>query len=72
MPKRIPVESSHLTAIAYDAEQKVLEIEFKDGSVYQYAEVPNYIYTGLLYAKSHGQFFHDHIKNGPYPFTKLT
>src|SRR5690606_14829070 len=34
--ERIPVVSSNIAPIGYDAEKKVLEIEFHHGAVYQY------------------------------------
>jgi len=41
------VESSHLVSLEYDTETEVLEIEFHDGSVYQYQKVPKSIYQEL-------------------------
>jgi hypothetical protein len=35
-----PVDSSHLENIKYDSETRKLEIEFWDGSVYRYFDVP--------------------------------
>jgi hypothetical protein len=69
--KRVPVESDMLSWIAYDAERRVLELGFTDGAVYRYFDVPSYIYTGLLYAKSHGQFFNDHIKPANFRYEKV-
>ena len=33
------VESSHLVSMDYDSNTEILEIEFHDGSVYQYSKV---------------------------------
>lgn len=41
------VKSSHLVSLEYDTETKVLEIEFHDGSVYQYQNVPKSVYQDL-------------------------
>ena len=59
---RIPVSSSNLASIGYDFQSLTLEIEFKDGSVYQYFDVPDNMYEDLMQAPSKGKFFHAHIK----------
>jgi len=60
---RTSVVSSNLKSVGYDVNTKILEIEFQNGSVYQYYEVPLNIYEGLMKAPSHGKFFHAHIRN---------
>jgi hypothetical protein len=40
-----------------------LEIEFKDGGVYQYFNVPRNIYQNLISASSVGSFFYKYVKN---------
>ncbi len=37
---RTPVSSSNLASVGYDSESMVLEIEFLNGSVYQYFDAP--------------------------------
>ncbi|MBA7540511.1 hypothetical protein ES705_32810 [subsurface metagenome] len=39
--KRKQVESSNLASVGYDADKKILEIEFNHGGVYQYFNVPS-------------------------------
>lgn len=56
------VISSDLAAVGYDADTRVLEIEFLDGSVYQYSPVPMSTHQGLMGALSHGRYFHAHIR----------
>ena len=55
------VSSSDIKSIGY--ENNTLEIEFHSGGIYQYLDVPEEIYIGLMNAKSHGQYFHRNIKN---------
>jgi KTSC domain-containing protein len=55
--KTIVVESATLATVAYDVAREVLQLEFRDGGVYQYFEVPADIYEALLHAKSKGQYF---------------
>jgi len=61
--QRTPVVSSNLVSVGYDAESQILEIEFNSGSVYQYYRVPANIYRGLMKAGSHGEYFHDYIRD---------
>lgn len=70
---RTPVESSNLAAIGYDAATRTLAIEFRNGGVYNYANVPPIVWEGMQKAESKGQFFLREIKTKPkeYPFTKV-
>ncbi|WP_343565235.1 KTSC domain-containing protein [Kiloniella sp. b19] len=58
---RTPVRSSNIASAGY--ENGTLEIAFVDGGVYQYFNVPEYVYQGLMSAASKGRYFHDHIKD---------
>ncbi len=60
--KRISVASSSIASIGYDAKNKILEIEFHHGAVYQYFDVPKEVYDGLMGAGSMGSFFMNEIK----------
>ncbi|GJG89852.1 hypothetical protein tb265_50330 [Gemmatimonadetes bacterium T265] len=68
---RTPVTSSNLAAIGYDASSRTLEVEFTNGSVYQYSGVPQHVYDGLMAAKSHGTYLNQYVKKGPYPYTQV-
>ncbi len=57
------VSSSNLSAVGYDPGQAVLEIEFHNGGVYQYFDVPAEIYEGLMGAGSKGSYFHAYIRD---------
>jgi len=59
---RIPVDSSNVAEIGYDLSTQTLEIQFKDGNVYQYFDVPQNVYDNLLSANSKGQFLNREIK----------
>jgi hypothetical protein len=56
------VDSSQLEAVAYDAENKVLQVEFKGGSIYEYENVESSIHEELMKAESIGRFFNQNIK----------
>lgn len=69
--KRQLVESSNLASIGYDAENESLEVEFKNGGIYQYFDVPENVYDELMSASSHGQYFDRNIKKAGYEFQKM-
>ena len=68
---RQSVSSSNLHSVGYDADSQTLEIEFNDGSIYQYYGVLGQIYRGLLSADSKGSYFHTNIRN-KYRYTKVS
>lgn len=66
--QRIPVSSSDISSVGYEAEQRILEITFHKTGPYIYYAVPIEIYNGLLTAESKGKYFYRNIKLGPYPY----
>jgi hypothetical protein len=62
------VESSSLAKLAYDTQRALLQVEFRDGSIYQFCGVPPQIYEDLLRADSKGAYFNRHIR-GSFPHT---
>lgn len=64
------VSSTNLRSVGYDGNMRLLEIEFNSGGLYQYLNVPEMIYNGLMSASSHGEYFHRNIKDR-YTTTKL-
>lgn len=68
---RTSVNSSSLKSVGYDAACHILEIEFNNGSVYQYYGVPESVYQGLMSAGSHGEYFDQEIKKGGYDFERI-
>lgn len=77
--ERQPVVSSQISAVGYDAETQVLEVEFKNAggkpnSVYQYANFPPEKWAEFQKAESVGSYFYRNIKNNPsvYPYRKVS
>jgi hypothetical protein len=68
--ERIPVKSSNLASVGYDAETQVLEVEFTSGQVYQYQDVPPEKHKALLKAESLGRYFGQNIR-GAHKFAKI-
>lgn len=58
--KRENVESSSVRSVGY--EQGVLEVEFLNGGVYQYVDVPPEEHAALLAADSIGRYVNLEIK----------
>ena len=69
MVDRTPVSSSNVRSIGHDATTNTLAIEFKDGSVYHYADCGKEHFDNLLAAKSIGSYIHKNIK-GAYSHSK--
>lgn len=65
------VSSSNIASIGYDSDSRVLEVEFLRGAVYQYYDVPQSIYDGLMAADSHGKYFVAYIKKGGYHYAQV-
>jgi hypothetical protein len=70
-PNRVSVESSALESVGYDDESRTLAIEFENGAVYHYFEVPSAVHRGLLDADSHGRYFHQHIRGADYKYERV-
>jgi hypothetical protein len=68
---RTPVSSSNISSIGYDPRSQTLEVEFHNGSVYQYSGVPAVIHQGLMDASSHGHFLDAYVKKGGYAYTRI-
>lgn len=60
---RVPVKSSNIRSVGYDPKRKVLEIEFKDSGVYDYADVSKRTHTNLVNAASKGKYHHKWIRD---------
>ena len=60
---RLPVNSSNIESIGYDDSTMTLEVEFKNGTVYQYFDVPEVEFQNLLSAGSVGLYLNQNIKN---------
>lgn len=68
--QREPVSSSNIASVGYDAGSQTLEVEFQDGYVYQYYNVPQGIYDELMSAPSKGKFLAFQIKDR-FPFSRV-
>jgi hypothetical protein len=69
--ERLNVSSSNLSSVGYDSATKTLEIEFNNGRVYQYYNVPESEYDGLMKATSKGKYLDRNIVKGGYKSSKV-
>jgi len=69
--EHVHVDSSNISSIGYEPQKQILEVKFRDGSVYQYFEVPAYLHEGLMNASSHGKYLHRYITSGGFAYRKL-
>lgn len=65
------VQSSDIASIGYDSQKQILEVEFHQGSIYRYYDVPEIVYNGLMSATSHGQYLNLYIIKAGYRNTKV-
>lgn len=68
---RYPLHSISLQSVAYDPTTQIMQIEFRNGSAYEYSDVPPEILAGLLAAESHGAYFNENIRNR-FPYRRLS
>jgi hypothetical protein len=66
----IPVSSSNIAGVGYDEDSQTLQIEFNNGTSYQYFDVPEQVFTELRDAGSVGAYLASNIK-GVYRFSKV-
>jgi hypothetical protein len=59
---REAVESSAIDTIGYSRHLHALEIEFHDGLIYRYEEVPTRVYHGLVSSESKARFYNKNIR----------
>jgi hypothetical protein len=64
------VSSSSIDSIRYDAETRMLEVEFKGGRTYRYHSVEEGVFNAFEGAQSKGLFFNEHIRDA-YPYVRV-
>jgi hypothetical protein len=58
---RIPVTSTEITQVGYQEDSQTLEIQFVQGGVYQFFNVPSDVFDGLINASSKEVYYHSKI-----------
>lgn len=65
---RFIVDSTLIHSVGYTA--GILAVEFRDGGLYEYRNVPPEVFHELTLAKSIGAYFIQNIKT-QYPYSKI-
>lgn len=63
-------ESSNIARFSYDDASRILKVEFTNGSVYDYFDVPSHVFDGMRNAPSKGQYLAQQIK-GNYRYARV-
>jgi len=69
--RRLSVKTDDIQSIGYDATEKLLEVEFTVGGVYQYFEVPLARYELLMCSELMSRYFHKYIRDR-YEFLRIS
>ena len=64
------VDSTNVAAIGFDEDSQTLQVEFSSGATYQYFDVPQAMFDGLIGAGSVGQYLNQHVK-GVYRYSRV-
>jgi hypothetical protein len=67
---RVTVTSSNVVSVGYDPSTMTLEVEFTDGPIYQYFDVPEMEYQNLMTSDSIGGYLNRNIK-GSFRYVRL-
>ncbi len=57
------VKSSNIKTIGYNQEHKLVRVEFNNGGIYDYKEVPQEIFEEFKKSESVGSYFSKNIRN---------
>jgi len=69
--KHVALNSSSLRALGYDPDEQALEVEFHNGALYRYEQVPPEVVQALLEADSLGRHFNQVFKPQHYAYRRL-
>ena len=56
------VESTAIAAVGYSKRRHILEIEFVNGAIYRYLDVPSAVHRDLMSAESKARFYDSKIR----------
>ncbi len=60
--RRQTIESRAIAAVGYSKRLQALEIEFHNGAIYRYLDVPRELFRDLLAAESKARFYDRNIR----------
>ncbi|MEQ1861229.1 MAG: KTSC domain-containing protein [Chthoniobacteraceae bacterium] len=56
------MDSTSIASAGYDVRSRTMEIEFRNGGIYRYRDVPRELFNGLMSAGSKGRYFIERIR----------
>lgn len=59
----IPVHSTAIDSIGYDAATRRMRIRFVEGNTYDFCGVPLQVFDGLRTAASPGRYYAEHVRD---------
>ena len=59
---REPVQSSAIAKVGYSKRRHILEIEFVNGAIYRYFDIPVSVHRELMSAQSKARFYDSNIR----------
>ena len=59
---RQPIQSTAIAKVGYSKRRHILEVEFVNGAVYRYFDVPVSVYHELMSAESKARFYDSNIR----------
>ena len=68
--ERYTVASSNIASVGYDAASETLEVEFLNGTRYQYYGVSQGLYDQMMQEASKGRFLNRYIRDR-YPYSRV-
>ena len=67
-----PIVSKVLRTVAFDAPLRVLEVQYRTGSIYRFFNVPESVYAGLCASDSPGRYLQRWLKENRVRSKKLS
>lgn len=65
VPILTPVESSTISGLGHDRDEKAVYVQFKGGALWKYSPITYGEFQAWLSEPSIGSHFHKHVKNNP-------
>jgi len=59
---RQPIDSTAIAKVGYSKRRHILEIEFANGAVYRYLDVPSSVYRDLMSAESKARYYDFNVR----------
>lgn len=60
--ERKRISAGNIRSVGYDARNRMLEVEFSDGGIYQYSGVSEEVHRRFMNSPSPGSYFRDNIE----------